>query len=242
MIEAESFTIPSDFGGVVYNDANASGGKARLVLEQRLDLEDVTTPAGTGITVRAFGDQCNGAPSLTLAMDGTNVLTVSVSATTWTSYPVSRAVSAGSHTFTVSYTNDSKTSSCDRNLRFDSLTITGTGGGGGGGDTTPPSAPISLGATAGNASAALSWAPNTESDLAGYNVFRSTTSGGPYTKDNTRSSPPRPTTTPGSPTARSTSGSSRRSTPPSNSSGNSNEANATPTAGPDTTRRPRPPA
>ncbi len=200
----------------------------------------MTTPAGTGITVRAYGDQCNGAPSLTLAMDGTNVLTVSVSATSWTSYPVSRAVGAGSHTFTVSYTNDSKTSSCDRNLRFDSLTITGTGGGGGG-DTTPPGAPISLAASPGNGSASLTWAPNTESDLAGYNVFRSTSSGGPYTKDNTAL-----VTTASYNDTGLTNGTKyfwvvQAVDTSNNSSGNSNETSTTPTAGPDTTP-PAPPS
>ncbi len=56
--------------------------------------------------------------------------------------------------------------------------------GGGGGDTTPPSAPTGLTASAGDASVALDWADNSESDLAGYNVYRSTTSGGPYAKVN----------------------------------------------------------
>jgi len=51
---------------------------------------------------------------------------------------------------------------------------------GGGGDITPPAAPTGLTATAGNATVALDWANNTESDLAGYTVLRSTTSGGGY--------------------------------------------------------------
>ncbi|HUP32611.1 MAG TPA: S8 family serine peptidase [Gaiellaceae bacterium] len=61
--------------------------------------------------------------------------------------------------------------------------------GGGGGepppdDTTPPAAPTGLTAAAGNASVSLDWANNSESDLAGYNVYRSTTSGEPYAKVN----------------------------------------------------------
>jgi hypothetical protein len=42
-------------------------------------------------------------------------------------------------------------------------------------DATPPSAPQNLVASAGNNTVGLNWTPNTEADLAGYNVYRSTT-------------------------------------------------------------------
>jgi pectate lyase len=51
-------------------------------------------------------------------------------------------------------------------------------------DTTPPAKPTGLGAAAGNATVSLNWNDNAESDLAGYNVYRSTTSGSGYTKLN----------------------------------------------------------
>jgi hypothetical protein len=47
-------------------------------------------------------------------------------------------------------------------------------------DTTPPTGPGGLAATAGNGSVALDWANNTEPDLAGYAVHRSTTNGSGY--------------------------------------------------------------
>jgi fibronectin type 3 domain-containing protein len=50
-----------------------------------------------------------------------------------------------------------------------------------GANATPPAAPTGLSATPGNALISLNWNDNNESDLAGYNVYRSTTSGGPYT-------------------------------------------------------------
>lgn len=51
-------------------------------------------------------------------------------------------------------------------------------------DTTPPSAPSSLVATAGDESVGLAWPANSEPDLAGYNVYRSLTTGTGYSKIN----------------------------------------------------------
>lgn len=44
-------------------------------------------------------------------------------------------------------------------------------------DTTPPAAPVNLVAVAGDQMISLSWDENTEGDLAGYSMYRSTTSG-----------------------------------------------------------------
>ncbi|MEQ8820118.1 MAG: family 10 glycosylhydrolase [Sumerlaeia bacterium] len=47
-------------------------------------------------------------------------------------------------------------------------------------DTTPPAAPTGLAATAGSNQVALDWADNSETDLDGYNVYRGSATGGPY--------------------------------------------------------------
>ncbi|HBW46607.1 TPA: hypothetical protein DEF17_01580, partial [bacterium] len=49
---------------------------------------------------------------------------------------------------------------------------------------TPPSAPLGLSATAGNASCTLTWNANSEIDSAGYNVFRALSQSGPFAKIN----------------------------------------------------------
>jgi len=51
-------------------------------------------------------------------------------------------------------------------------------------DTIPPAAPTGLTATGGDGQVILDWANNSEPDLAGYNVYRGTTNGGPYSKVN----------------------------------------------------------
>ena len=47
-------------------------------------------------------------------------------------------------------------------------------------DTTPPAPPSGLIATPGAGQVTLDWLANTEPDLVGYNIYRSTSSGGPY--------------------------------------------------------------
>ena len=51
-------------------------------------------------------------------------------------------------------------------------------------DTTPPAAPSGVSATAGDTVVSLNWIDNIEPDVNGYNVYRSTVSGGPYTSQN----------------------------------------------------------
>ena len=53
-----------------------------------------------------------------------------------------------------------------------------------GNDVTPPSAPVGLVATAGDGTVGLDWTDGAEPDLAGYDVHRSETPGGPYSKQN----------------------------------------------------------
>jgi len=61
---------------------------------------------------------------------------------------------------------------------FDSYGLTGTQPL----DITYPQAPTALTATGSGTSVQLTWAPDTEADLRGYNVYQATASAGPYTK------------------------------------------------------------
>ena len=70
------------------------------------------------------------------------------------------------------------TSAVVMNINYIETSVTGIG------DMEPPAAPTGLVAAAGNETVSLDWNNNSEPDLAGYNVYRSTTQGSGYSKLN----------------------------------------------------------
>jgi hypothetical protein len=130
VIEAETFT-----GGAVFNDPAASGAKGLAFWGNASASAKATTQPITSLTVRARGDQCNGAPHLILTVDGARVLSTSVSSTTWSDYSATVSLPAGVHTFQLSFDNDLYVAgTCDRNLRVDKLSVTSP-------DVAPPPPP-----------------------------------------------------------------------------------------------------
>lgn len=125
-VEAEAFSLPSG-SGQTFSDGSAGGGKGLLVWSNATASKTVTTATITKLTVRARGDQCSGAPKMSVSVDGRGLMSRTVSATSWTNYNVSVSRAAGSHRFDISFTNDRTTSSCDRNLRLDRIAIETTG-------------------------------------------------------------------------------------------------------------------
>jgi hypothetical protein len=115
-VEAETLTLPSGSGQVVpgglkiWSTATASGS--------------FTSRATRRITVRARGEQCAGAPRMTVSVDGRVALDVNVTATSWTDYAADLALNDGSHSLTVRFANDYRSASCDRNLLVDRVTLT----------------------------------------------------------------------------------------------------------------------
>jgi hypothetical protein len=115
-VEAETLTLPSGSGQVVpgglkiWSTATASGS--------------FTSRATRRITVRARGEQCAGAPRMTVSVDGRVALDVNVTATSWTDHAADLALNDGSHSLTVRFANDYRSASCDRNLLVDRVTLT----------------------------------------------------------------------------------------------------------------------
>ena len=116
--EAETMTLPATAGGP-YSAGAASGGNALLVHSNAAATKRISTPKADRLVVRARGDACDGAPRMVVKVNGTQVLSRSVSATGWADYAAAIAPVSGEQKVSVSFTNDRRTRTCDRNLRLD---------------------------------------------------------------------------------------------------------------------------
>jgi hypothetical protein len=135
-LEAEQLLLPA--GGSVITDSAASAGKA-------IDLSTNGTATGTvsfasainSVTVMARGKTCQGAPQMVVKLDGTSLITTSVSGSSWTAYTATANYNSGSHSLAVSFANDyTKTKgkkACSRDLYVDVANFYG--------NTTPPPSP-----------------------------------------------------------------------------------------------------
>lgn len=134
VIEGESLTVDPAKAGSTYSDTAASGRKALLLSTNSTATKTLSLPSATGLVIRARGDQYNGAPVMTVSVDGVVVATTSVSSTSWTDYSIPVSLSAGTHTISIAFTNDLRQSAAkDRNLRIDKITVVA------GATSTPPS-------------------------------------------------------------------------------------------------------
>ena len=83
----------------------------------------IDSPAGA-LVVRARGEQCKGAPEMTVAVDNVERGHLAVPAPQWTDYPIAVALEPGMHTVSVSFTNDRFDGpGCDRNLYLDDIRV-----------------------------------------------------------------------------------------------------------------------
>jgi endoglucanase len=110
------------------SDSGASAGRGLLIWSNAAATGTFESTAGRRLVVRARGDQCNGAPRMSVAVDGRPVLDVAVTAQAWTDYGVDLPLHNGSHTLAIAFTNDAAAAGCDRNLRVDKATVGSTAG------------------------------------------------------------------------------------------------------------------
>lgn len=166
-VEAEQLSLP--YNGFIQTDSSASGGKIIALYSNGAATGVVNFPTEvSSFTVMARGDQCSGAPAMTVTVDGHNLINnISVSSTSWSgySYTMGTNIGPGNHNLSIGFTNDyeyakvrghsSKSSSCDRNLYVDVANFYGPEMV----STPPPTVSLSAGpvsVTAGQ-SATLTW-------------------------------------------------------------------------------------
>lgn len=121
-VEAEGMSLASNLGQA-FADGAASAGSGLLIWSSGAASADVVTREVAKIVVRARGDLCGGAPTLVLRIDGKEVGQAAISSKTWTDASFTVSLPSGSHRVAVSFPNDHRTSSCDRNLRVDRITF-----------------------------------------------------------------------------------------------------------------------
>jgi hypothetical protein len=123
VVEAETMALAPTSAGVVRDDPTASAGRSLLIWANGAASRTVTAPAATRLVVRARGNQCDGAPRMTLTVDGTQRPAIDVPATALTDYSVDAPLAAGQHTIRVGYVNDYRRTGCDRDLIVDTVTF-----------------------------------------------------------------------------------------------------------------------
>ena len=109
--------------GVPFNDRTASNDAARL-LDRNGSVSKAIEGSIGGLTIRARGEGCNGAPRMRVQLDGNTVMSRLVKTERrWNSYRTDAGVPSGRHKLLISFTNDRSAQACDRDLRVDSTTL-----------------------------------------------------------------------------------------------------------------------
>lgn len=122
--EGESMAAPSSNVGAVTSDTGASGASSFLVWGDGYISRTLPTRAAKGITIRARAEQCNGAPTMSVKIDGQVLFSTSVQSTTYTDYSYAVTLTAQSHVYEIGMTNDYfVVQGCDRNIYIDTVSF-----------------------------------------------------------------------------------------------------------------------
>jgi uncharacterized protein YdeI (BOF family) len=115
-LEAETMTSVQGYGTTVYNDANASAGKA-LKVDSNVTVKGTVTSSADADSfwITAHTDSGSGTATMNVIIDGTTIATnAGVALSSWAGYKFDGTWAAGTHTVKIAFTN-----SCCRNLYLD---------------------------------------------------------------------------------------------------------------------------
>ncbi len=105
----------------IVSEAAASNGQELKLNSNAAATGSFSLPsAAASMTVVAKADPCSGiGAAMTVKVDGSQLISVNVSSTALSNFSANTNLAAGNHTLSISYTNDSSLSGCDRNLYID---------------------------------------------------------------------------------------------------------------------------
>ena len=130
-IQAEQMTLPAGASTVI--DSNASGGQAIMLTAPGEASGLLTLPSNaTSFSIVAKGTKCKGGrwrkssstKNIALSVDGNQLLSTTVSSTSWTIYSGSANLATTNHKVSINYTNSGK-SSCSQSLYLDVVNFYG---------------------------------------------------------------------------------------------------------------------
>lgn len=125
-IQAEGMSPNSQLAAQI-PDSNATGNARMFTGNATIHSTTVLSHEARSLKIRARGHSCQGAaPRMNVAIDGRNVSTLSIGATSYRDYTISAKLAPGTHTIALSNTNyiDSAKGKCRRLLMIDQTTIT----------------------------------------------------------------------------------------------------------------------
>src|SRR6516165_2459507 len=104
-LEATSMVVSPASAGSVIADSSATDGYALELSQNSSASTNLSLPASISVVIRARGQSCRGAPSMTVSIDGNAVSATTVLATSWTNYTTAATINAGTHTLSIAFTN-----------------------------------------------------------------------------------------------------------------------------------------
>jgi endoglucanase len=125
-IQGESMsTTPANCCAVMPGSFGAAGPYLKLWGNGTAAASFSLASGAESITVSAAGDQCQGAPLMTVQVDGKDVMSdISVSNTSFANIRADVSLTPGSHTLAITFSNDFYSAGiCDRNLMIDAAVL-----------------------------------------------------------------------------------------------------------------------
>ena len=122
-VEAETLNLTG--GASTFTAPKTSSGKAVFLPIAAGASGNVSLPvAATKVIVSARGKICSGAPKMVVTIDGSQVMSTSVSKSNWSPFSTSVSLNAGAHILSINYIGE-RGNSCENKLFVDNVSFYG---------------------------------------------------------------------------------------------------------------------